>query len=132
MANGQNPGVLWIQLYVSVGHDPATSALVPTQPVSDVPLPSELPSLYLLDEIWLYAQLTGPAGTHDLSAECRLPGTPFVIGKLPELRSRFPGGGLVEVAFRFQQLPLPMPGRYEFLVLANGQPLDPTAHLVVR
>ena len=132
MANGQQPVVLRIELFESVRHDPATNALVPTHPIRDVTLPAGSPFLYLFNEIWVYAQLTGPAGTYDLSAECRLPGTPWVLGKSAESRTRFPGNGIVEYACRFPQLPLPTPGQYEFRVLADGVPLEPPARLLVR
>jgi hypothetical protein len=132
MANGQHPVVQVIQLFESVARDPATNALMWGKLLHGVDLPPGPPFLYLLDEIWLYAQLTGPAGTYELSAECRLPGTPWVLGRSGESRTRFPGNGIIEYACRFPQLPLPTPGQYEFRVLADGVPLEPPVRLLVR
>jgi hypothetical protein len=134
MPNGQTPFVLQFLPCEWAAFNPTANAWLLTRPLHTTARSAGSTTLYLLPELWLYVQLTDGIGTYDIRVECRTAETSLFIGASRIVRRTFPPNRLdvVETAFCFRNLPLPESGVYEFRLLADDIPLQPTARLLVR
>jgi len=134
MAAGQKPYLLQVLPCESAAFDLAAGVWVLTHPLHTVTPGPGKSFPFLLDEIWLYTQLTDAIGAFALSVQLRMPQTGAIVGRSAPILRSFPTNRMdvVEEVFHLSKVPFRRPGLYEFHVLANHVELAPSARLVVR
>jgi hypothetical protein len=134
MAPGQKPYLLQVLPCESGVFDLGSGAWVLSRPLHTVTPGPGKSFPFLLNEIWLYTQLTDAIGAFALSVQLRMPQTGAIGGRSPPISRSFPTNRMdvVEEVFHLIKIPFRRPGLYEFHVLVNHVELAPSARLVVR